>query len=91
MSGVRYLFEACRYQSCIEKGIVLVNQDNSAVFGFLTYFYNTDSYNRNGYLLLHSSKFHSSDQVPSLLIDELKLWLQSVDRPNAEIVVIPAA
>lgn len=69
---------ACRYQSCIEKGLVWIDFENNNLVGLiLHYLYKDEEYDRNGNLLIFSKNYNNFDDIPKNFNIAVNDWIKN--------------
>lgn len=80
------IISGCRFQSCPEKGFIWIDtKSKKQVFVIVSYFFEKEVYNRDGFLVTYSSDFKEIEKLPSLFQNSLKLWLKQEKLEDAKI------
>ncbi|MBP5857459.1 hypothetical protein KAJ83_10605 [Marivibrio halodurans] len=68
-------FSACRSHSCDEKGFVWIDSARDRqIFGIVSFFFNSDFFNREGYLVIHTDDYSSFEETPGSFKNRLNDW-----------------
>ena len=83
------LISGCRAQSCPEKGLIWINtKRKEQVFVVLSYFYESDVFQKNGIAVIYSDDFLEQKQLPINFNLNLVSWLKGQEIENYRVEYI---